>query len=257
MRDGGDGEQPIRGAAPVEPVLAAQVFVAVRQPAIAESLALALNREADIHCRGFATTTAEVARALAEQPTDVLLIGAPLLAEQRDAEMIRRAASSTDVRIVIMALEGISPRWTINPALGTLVPFDAELATLLDTIRRAHSRVDAPARQQNLSDALEELRGQVQLQRTMIRSARARLDAQKEVHHAALKAPLTKRERDVALHLQLGHDVNAISHRLGLSLNTVRGHVKQILWKTDAHSQLEAVAVCVRAGVLKGQNPEL
>jgi DNA-binding NarL/FixJ family response regulator len=232
-----------------------RVLVAVRQPAIAEALAHALDREKDIRCTAFVSTGADAARVLAEESTDVLVIGLALLAEDQDVEAIRRAANTVQARVVIVPTEGTNVRWRTNPAIGLVVPFDAGLTALVDIVRRAHSRKDHPSTRQNLSDALEELRDQVRAQRTMIRSTRERLDAQKTTRHQVLKAPLTKRERDVALLLQAGHDVTAISRRLGLSLNTVRGHVKQILWKTDAHSQLEAVAVCVRAGVLRGPNP--
>jgi DNA-binding NarL/FixJ family response regulator len=231
-----------------------RILVAVRQPAIAEALAHALDRERDIRCTAFVSTGADAARVLAEETTDVLVIGLTLLAEDKDVEAIRRAANTVQARVVIVPTEGANVRWRTDPAIGMVVPFDADLAALIDVVRRAHSRIDHPSTRQNLADALEELRDQVRAQRTMIRSTRERLDAQKQkkARHEVLKAPLTKRERDVALLLQAGYDVTAISRRLGLSLNTVRGHVKQILWKTDAHSQLEAVAVCVRAGVLRG-----
>ena len=41
-----------------------------------------------------------------------------------------------------------------------------------------------------------------------------------------------------------------IADRLGLSLNTVRNHVQNVLVKLDAHSQLEAVAIAAREGLV-------
>ncbi|MEY2451512.1 MAG: hypothetical protein QOD92_1086, partial [Acidimicrobiaceae bacterium] len=37
---------------------------------------------------------------------------------------------------------------------------------------------------------------------------------------------------------------------LGLSLNTVRNHAQNILYKLQAHSKLEAVATAVREGII-------
>ena len=41
-----------------------------------------------------------------------------------------------------------------------------------------------------------------------------------------------------------------IARRLGLSLNTVRNHARNILHKLGAHSKLEAVATAVREGII-------
>ena len=50
----------------------------------------------------------------------------------------------------------------------------------------------------------------------------------------------------------------AIARRLGISVHTCRGYVKAVLGKLGAHSQLEAVAVATRRGLLRpdGHNGE-
>lgn len=62
--------------------------------------------------------------------------------------------------------------------------------------------------------------------------------------------PLTARERQVLELLSEGSDLKAISRTLGISLHTTRGHVKNLLSKLDAHSQLEAVITATRRGYL-------
>jgi DNA-binding CsgD family transcriptional regulator len=47
--------------------------------------------------------------------------------------------------------------------------------------------------------------------------------------------------------------VRTSANLLGMSTNTCRGHVKSILAKLGAHSQLEAVATATRLGLLSGQ----
>lgn len=63
-------------------------------------------------------------------------------------------------------------------------------------------------------------------------------------------AGLTVREREVLALMAEGLGPRGISDRLVLSVHTVRGHVKNVLAKVGAHSQLEAVAVAVRTGLL-------
>jgi len=62
---------------------------------------------------------------------------------------------------------------------------------------------------------------------------------------------LTLRERQVLLLLGDGLRASWIATRLGLSLATVRNHIRSILLKLDCHSQLEAVAEGRRRGLLQ------
>lgn len=61
---------------------------------------------------------------------------------------------------------------------------------------------------------------------------------------------LTPREREVLGLLATAHDAVAIARRLEVSIHTVRGYVKALLGKLDAHSQLEAVVRARDAGLL-------
>lgn len=61
---------------------------------------------------------------------------------------------------------------------------------------------------------------------------------------------LSRRQLDVLCLLADGLDVRGIAERLGLSVHTVRDHVKAILAQLGAHTQLEAVVVAVRRGIL-------
>ena len=47
-----------------------------------------------------------------------------------------------------------------------------------------------------------------------------------------------------------GMDPHAIAASLGISLHTCRGYQKAIMAKLHAHSQLEAVVVATRRGLL-------
>jgi DNA-binding CsgD family transcriptional regulator len=52
---------------------------------------------------------------------------------------------------------------------------------------------------------------------------------------------LTPRQMDVLRHLAAGHSTSAIAHALGISIDTVRNHVRGVLARLGAHTRLEAV----------------
>ena len=67
------------------------------------------------------------------------------------------------------------------------------------------------------------------------------------------RARLTVRERQVLALMGEGLDPQAIARQLVVSRHTARGHVKNVLMKLGAHSQLEAVVIATRAGYLPGR----
>ncbi|MET9603111.1 response regulator transcription factor [Streptomyces sp. NPDC006459] len=62
---------------------------------------------------------------------------------------------------------------------------------------------------------------------------------------------LTPRERETLSLLGDGLGTAEISRRLGIALNTARNHIQRVLEKLGARSQLEAVAVARREGLLR------
>jgi putative two-component system response regulator len=68
--------------------------------------------------------------------------------------------------------------------------------------------------------------------------------------HRGLGADLTPRELEILGLIASGLVNKQIAQRLGLSLNTVRNHAQNILYKLQAHSKLEAVATAVREGII-------
>ena len=64
---------------------------------------------------------------------------------------------------------------------------------------------------------------------------------------------LTPRELEVLSLLGEGHDLREIAAELGLSPHTCRGHVKSVLAKLGVHSQLAAVAMARRRGLIASE----
>ena len=61
---------------------------------------------------------------------------------------------------------------------------------------------------------------------------------------------LTAREYDVLRQLAQGRDVHRCATALGLSLYTTRDHIKALMGKLSAHSQLVAVVAADRLGLI-------
>jgi PAS domain S-box-containing protein len=70
------------------------------------------------------------------------------------------------------------------------------------------------------------------------------------LQQARSAAGLTAREGDVLNGLAAGGDVPTIARRLGISVHSVRGHVKSITAKLGVHSQLQAVIAAAQRGMI-------
>ncbi len=197
----------------------------------AELLASALDREPDLDCVGVAhEVETGVALCAALTPEVVVLDyrlpgGDGLLAAER--------ILGNDPGTRILMLTGDPTAQAIQHAASVgicgFLPKDGALGMLLEALRmmRAGDFVVAPAL----------ISGSHMLGRTV----------------EALGPNLTAREMDVLRLMSSGHDVTSNARLLGISAHTCRGYVKSILRKLDAHSQLEAVAVADRMGMLAGR----
>jgi PAS domain S-box-containing protein len=80
------------------------------------------------------------------------------------------------------------------------------------------------------------------------RGSGAALPHQRRQARAA--AGLTPREHEVLERLADGQDAMEIARRLELSVYSVRGHIKSLMRKLGVHSQLQAVVVAARRGIV-------
>lgn len=62
--------------------------------------------------------------------------------------------------------------------------------------------------------------------------------------------PVTERERSVLEGLAQGKNATEIGEELFVSIHTVRNHIRSLLTKLHARSQLEAVVIAVRSGLV-------
>jgi DNA-binding CsgD family transcriptional regulator len=62
---------------------------------------------------------------------------------------------------------------------------------------------------------------------------------------------MTGRELEVLELLAQGRSTQEVADTLGISVLTVRGHVRRVLVKLGVHSRLEAVAFALRRGLIQ------
>jgi DNA-binding NarL/FixJ family response regulator len=72
---------------------------------------------------------------------------------------------------------------------------------------------------------------------------------------AGFPSGLTPREREVLVLLADGAGVREIADQLRVQVSTVRGYIKAILGKLGVHSQLQAVVLAARRGLLPERPP--
>ena len=202
---------------------------AFRQP-----LAFMLEREPDIAVVGQAGTIKD-ARDILEN-VDVAVVdldlpdgnGALLIPELR--------AASPDGRVMVLTASGSDREAAdaIEAGASAVLRKSVGIAEIIDAVRRLSA-----------GEALVALPEQSALLR--------RAAAQREQDRAAMTAlnRLTPREREVLQSLADGLNDKEIAQRLGVSPETVRTHVVNILGKLNVHSRLQAVIFAVRHGEIR------
>ncbi|MGC4154086.1 MAG: response regulator transcription factor [Propionicimonas sp.] len=178
----------------------------------AELLKIGLGAQPDLECAGVAHSVVEATRL-----ADVIAYQAAIvdlgLPDGDGAELVAHLqARAPGARIVVLTAHPRSDRARRALAAG------------------AHAVLPKGGR---LDDVLHALRTRIPRQAS-----------------AEYRDPLTPREREVLSLLADGADVRSIARTLELSPYTVRDHVKAILAKLDARTQLEAVVVAAREGIV-------
>lgn len=194
-----------------------------------QSLARLLGASAGLKVVGRATTVAEGVRAAAAYEPDVVLMDFEL--PDGDGAGATEQINALVPRAKVVMLTGRTDEHALVRAIGAgcagFVRKEEAAETLLEAIRAAHED-DTVTSASEVAPLLDRLRPT----------------------RRGLGAALTLRELDVLALMADGLINKQIAGRMGLTLNTVRNHVKNVLYKLHAHSRLEAVATGVREGVI-------
>lgn len=188
-------------------------------------LTLTLDMQPDVRCAAVAHTVAE--------------------------GMAVAAATAFDVAIVDLQLPDGSGLDLVGPLLALrpqarVVVLTAHPRAVLAEQALAAGAVAFLAKDGALADILAAIRG-ADAGHPMV-CAGLPPDPAAELH-------LTPREHDVLRELGRGRDAARIAATLGISTYTTRDHIKSILAKLSAHSQLEAVVLAGRMGLVELGGP--
>ncbi|MEV6345100.1 response regulator transcription factor [Actinoplanes sp. NPDC051851] len=209
---------------------AIRVLVVDGHQTFAELLGHALAGQPDLHCVGHAPNGMEALRLASELSPDVILLD-PELSDGDGiaiAELIR--VRRPDTRVVILTAsedQALVSRATAFGAAG-FISKNGALTEVFNALRTAHG-------------------GGM----TVSTDIMARLLRSTSPATVARNGGLTAREDEVLQLMAAGLDARAVARRLGISVHTCRGYQKAVLAKLGAHSQLEAVAIATRRGLVR------
>ena len=199
----------------------------------AELLAMALTREPDLLCVGHAQSVDEGMALVETEKPDIVIMDVQL----GDGDGIAATGELTErfpeLRVVVLTAH-VDQRLLQRAAAANacaLLPKDGDLPDMLNTLRTSR-------------------RGGFAVHPQLLR----RLVGRTEVP-TPRRPPLTHREQEVLQMLAAGLEARMIAQEIGISLNTCRGYVKSLLAKLGAHSQLEAVAIAMRHGLIHVHSP--
>lgn len=204
-----------------------RVLVVDDHRTFADLLALALAAEVDLECVGTATNVSVAVGMTRALNPDLVIMDVQL----GDGDGIAATAQLTrefpDLRVVVLTafVDNALMRRAIDAGACALLPKDGALDEMLQALRTAQ-------------------RGGFAVHPNLLMSL---------VGGSAPKprAPvLTQREQDVLRMLAEASDTRLIARELGISVSTCRGYVKSVLVKLGAHSQLEAVVIAMRQGLI-------
>lgn len=195
----------------------------------ADAMRFAIERHPDLCCVGIAHDASSAHDCIRRDAPDHALINLDLTSADglETTRMLRQAAPDMGVTVLTSRTDPETMQAAELAGASHFIPKQSSMADVLDALRSPHG-------------------GRMMLPGAMVIDMMRRFD-QQPVRDAD---GLTARELDVLRGMAEGLPPKTIAQGMGISVHTVRGHVKNIYWKLDAHSQLEAVAIARRRGLV-------
>jgi two-component system, NarL family, nitrate/nitrite response regulator NarL len=214
----------------------AGVMIVQDHALLASSIAELLQDHPDLTVRGIARTGGAAALLAAREQVSVVVIDShlPDMTGPAAVAVIREAAPTATFVFHSMDSSEAAQLDAIDAGASAFLTKSATGDHLVDSVRRA---------------AL----GEIQISASQFARALARrrtaISARRE--NDRLRAEFTPREFQVLRLLAAGHGTAAMSKLLGIGHNTVVWHVRNLISKMQVHSQLQAVIVAARHGLVE------
>ena len=195
----------------------------------ADLLALGLKHEQGLSCVGTATTVAKGRMLVDQLRPDIVVMDVELGGEDGIDATAELVAKYPDLRVVVLTARSDSAliQRAADAGACCLLPKNGSLIEILQGLRTARQ-------------------GELAVAPAMLK--KLMMSGRPEPSRPSVS--FSDRERDVLRCLSEGLDARRTASRLGISVTTCRGHIRRVLSKLGAHSQLEAVAIVKRHGLL-------
>jgi DNA-binding NarL/FixJ family response regulator len=209
------------------------VLIVDDHPVFAQALALAIDASNQLRCAGVATSAQE-ALSLADQARPDAVVMDVGLGEDDGIALTREiTARHPETRVLVLTGQNPDPaliQASAEARASGFLPKIVNLSTVVDAIGLLST--DCFVTDREIIAAL-----------CALRPSRPDVTVSQE-------DTLTNRERDILELLVEGVDVQTASLRLGITVNTARGYVKNLYRKLGVHNQLELLAMARRRELL-------
>lgn len=197
----------------------------------ADALRLAIDDDPDLRCAGIVPTSTDAVEVGLRSAPDCCVVDLDG-SRERDGLEVTRHVRRDAPEVVVAVLSSRTDPDVVSSAEEAgavhLVPTDLPVSQVLDALRV-------------LADGG--------------RTARDRWSAPRTEH--LRRHPLTVRELEILQEMAEGAAPKELAAAMGISIHTVRGHVKNAYGKLGAHSQLEAVAIARRRQLLRSPHRDV
>jgi DNA-binding NarL/FixJ family response regulator len=209
------------------------VLIADDHRAFGEALAVALSKEEDLEVVDVTADGASAAEAAEARRPNVALIDLqmPDVDGLETSRRIRSASTETAVIILTGSEDELAIGRAIQAGAHGYLRKTVAIRELADAVRQAHKR--------------EPLNPQDEIEFALRRLGRLR---NRDDDVAQRFDRLTPRELQILQLLADGRPPEEIAAELGVSRNTLRTHIQNVLMKLGLHSKLDAIVAAIRHG---------
>ncbi len=210
-----------------------KVMVVDDHPVFGEALALAIDATGDLTCVGTALDVDQATGLADEFEPDVAVVDVQLNGTDGVAGTRRLLERHPGMQVLVLTglpLSQTLVRAVAESGAAGLLPKSASLGEVVETIPSLRDHSFAMDRQ-CLVSLCESTEGD-------------------QVPPRGRGLFLTRREQDILSLLASGVDLQSAAARLGITVNTARGYMKNLYRKLGVHNQLELLAVARERGLI-------